>query len=119
MAENILKSIKENVGVYQYDDAFDSDIKLHINSAFSTLFQLGIGEKIPYRLDNTDATWEGMFSDYDDCIPFIREYTFLKVKLLFDPPSNSSVLDALKKELNEIEYRIVMQLETFKEEEDG
>lgn len=118
MEENILNSIKEVVGINSCDKAFDTDIKLHINTSFSTLFQLGIGEKVPYRLDDVHSTWESMFSDYNDLLPFIKEYTFLKVKLLFDPPTHSSILDALKKEINEIEYRIIMQLETFKDDED-
>lgn len=118
MEENIFNSIKENLGIHESDKAFDTDIKMHINMVFSTLFQLGVGDKDPFRLDDLESTWTGMFSDYIDILSFIKEYTYLKVRLLFDPPNNSSLMDAYTKQANEIEYRIIMQLERVIKEED-
>lgn len=116
MSENILESVKDNLGINEADNAFDTDIKLHINMAFSTLFQLGVGKENPFQLDEEGSEWESMFSDYIDILSFIKEYTYLKVRLLFDPPTNTSVMDAYTKQANEVEYRIVIQLEGAFEE---
>lgn len=118
MEENILKSVKDSVGINYSENVFDDEIIMHINMAFSTLFQLGIGKGAPYKLEDKSLDWISMFSDYLDYLSFIKEYTYLKVKILFDPPSNTSLLDAYTKQLNEIEYRIIMQIEGNIVEED-
>lgn len=114
--ETILESIRDYVGVQKDIDAFDKELILHINSAFSTLFQIGVGKDRPYRLEEC-STWFGLFSEYEEELDLIKEYTFLKVKLLFDPPTNSSLLESLKSVINEIEYRIELQIEGIFEED--
>lgn len=116
--ETILESIRDYVGVQKDIDAFDKELILHVNSAFSTLFQIGVGKDKPYRLDE-HSTWSGLFSEYEEELDFIKEYTYLKVKLLFDPPTNSSLLESLKGVINETEYRIELQIEgIFKDDSD-
>lgn len=116
--ETILESIRDYVGIQKDLDAFDQELVLHINSSFSTLFQIGVGKDKPYRLEK-DSTWSDLFSEYDDELDLIKEYVFLKVKILFDPPTNSSLLESLKSVVNETEYRIELQIEgIFKEDSD-
>lgn len=112
MDESIIDSIKDYLGISKADEAFDQDIVLHINSTFSTLYQLGVGTNTPFRVFvDDDITWDELFKDYLKCVPFIQEYTYLKVRLLFDPPTNSSLLDSLKQSIQEIEYRLLLELE--------
>lgn len=114
MDENIIDSIKEYVGISDVDSAFDQDIVLHINTVFSTLYQLGIGKSSPYHINTEDtATWAELFSEYSNCVDFIKEYTFLRVRLLFDPPTNSYIMDSLKQTIQEMEYRLLMELEGY------
>lgn len=114
MDESIIGSIKGYVGVSDVDTAFDQDIVLHINTAFSTLYQLGVGKGSPYRISSDDKlSWTELFSDYPNCIDFIKEYTFLRVRLLFDPPTNSYIMDSLKQTIQEMEYRLLMELEGY------
>lgn len=114
MDDNIIDSIKSYIGISETDTAFDQDIVLHINSTFSTLYQLGVGDEAPYRITSDNkVTWTELFSDYSNCLDFIKEYTYLKVRLLFDPPTNSSLLESLKQSIQETEYRILMELEGF------
>lgn len=114
MDESIIGSIKGYVGVSDVDVAFDQDIVLHINTAFSTLYQLGVGKGSPYRISSDDkSSWNELFSDYPNCIDFIKEYTFLRVRLLFDPPTNSYIMDSLKQTIQEMEYRLLMELEGY------
>lgn len=120
MEESIIDSIKGYVGVSNVDSAFDQDIVLHINTAFSTLYQLGVGKGSPYRIKLNDKIgWDELFSDYPNCIDFIKEYTFLRVRLLFDPPTNSYIMDSLKQTIQEMEYRLLMELEGFIDEDNS
>lgn len=116
--ETILESIRDYVGVQKETTAFDQELKLHINSTFATLFQIGVGKDKPYRLD-TDSTWFDLFHEYDEELDLIKEYTFLKVKFLFDPPTNTSLLESLKSVINETEYRIELQVEGIFKDDSG
>ncbi len=39
----------------------------------------------------------------------VREYIYLKVRCVFDPPTSSSVADAMKKSMDELEWRLLVQ----------
>lgn len=108
MEEKILDTIKDMLGISKDDSAFDNDILVNINSAFSTLYQIGVGDDGHYFLLNGSEKWEDVFIE-SDLIDFIKLYTFMKVRIVFDPPTNSSVLQALIEQMKEIEYRILLQ----------
>lgn len=108
--DKILLDLRKNLGIYSEDEAFDSELILHANNSFSTLHQIGVGDK-PIRLTSKDDTWSSLFNGYEKVLDFIKEYTYLKVRLLFDPPSNSSVMDSMKQTVNEVEYRILMEMD--------
>lgn len=108
--KSIFDSIKERIGgIEVYGDAFDNDILISINSAFGVLHQLGIDDRDgnPIVVDNTDQTW----SDFLDTkrYSFIKDFVFLKTKLVFDPPSNSSVLSSMQSQLDELVWRISVE----------
>lgn len=112
MESSILVSTKKVLGVGEGYTAFDLDILTHINSAFSVLNQLGIGAVEGFMIEDDTAEWE----DFDVTTPMlnlIRTYIFLKVRLLFDPPQTSFLLDAMQKQIQEHEWR----LNTFREGE--
>lgn len=117
--ENIIDSLKGYLGIQKEDNAFNQDLILHANNAFSVLYQVGVGKEKPMRIDENDITWAVLFSDYDEVLDMIKEYTFLRVRLLFDPPQNSYVMDSLKQTISECEYRIMIYLEgVFEDEND-
>lgn len=108
MEESILGTIKSMLGVSDLDDAFDTDILVNINSAFSTLYQVGVGSDSHYFVLTGEETWQDVFLE-EDLVDFIKLYTYMKVKLIFDPPTNASILQALTDQINEVEYRILLQ----------
>lgn len=108
MEENILVSIKDLLGINKEDKAFDTDILININSTFSTLYQIGVGSESHYFLLTGKETWDEVFAE-KDLIDFIKLYTYMKVKIVFDPPTNASVLQAFTEQMKEIEYRILLQ----------
>lgn len=110
MTESILTSTKDILDVSADVTAFDSAIKTHINSVFSTLNQLGIGPVEGYRVDDADDVWED-FLGTDPRLNNVKTYTFLRVKLLFDPPATSFHTTALKEQIQELEWRLNVQRE--------
>lgn len=111
MEESILISIKKLLGISKDYTNFDTDIIMHINTVFMVLHQLGVGPAEGYMIEDKSATWDEFVEDKDN-LNAVKSYIHLKVKLLFDPPLNSSVLTALKESIDELEFRILVQAES-------
>jgi len=101
--ERILIQVKKMLEIEDDVSEFDTDITAHINSAFFSLYQLGIGPSSPFYIDNT-TTW----SSFETSIPktLILDYVYLKTKLVFDPPASSTVGEAYKERIAELEFRM-------------
>ena len=109
--DSILTSIKKLLGITEEYDHFDPDIIMHINTALSTLTQLGVGPSEGFMIEDKTATWSDFISDKKEVIS-VKTYVYLKVKLLFDPPQSSFVIEAIKNQLSELEWRILAQVES-------
>lgn len=105
MVDSILTSIKKLLGPEEVYEHFDTDIIMHINSAFSTLTQLGVGPEEGFVIKDKTTLWTDFIQD-DKRLEFVKTYIYLKVKLVFDPPLSSSVLDAMNRQINELEWRL-------------
>lgn len=112
--ESILSSIKKLLGIADDYVHFDMDIIMHINSVLAVLTQLGIGPPDGFVVKDDNDTWESFISDTSK-IEMIKSYVFLKVKLLFDPPLNSSVLESYNRSIDEFEWRLNFLAETTNE----
>ena len=110
MEDSILISIKKLLGLTANDTAFDMDIIMHINSVFMILRQLGIGPEEGFKIEDKDATWDD-YVDEEDNLEAVRTYIYLKVKLIFDPPLSSAVIEANKQMINELEWRLNNEVE--------
>lgn len=106
MENSILVSIKKFLGLSAEYTPFDLDVIMHINSVFSTLTQLGVGPKEGFPIVDETNTWDQFISDEDPRYNSIRSYIFLKVKLLFDPPTSTAVLQSYEKMVSEYEWRL-------------
>lgn len=111
--DSILLSIKKLLGILEDDQAFDADIIIHINSVFMILQQLGVGPVDGFKIETQEETWDQFIQD-DKLLEDVKTYMYLKVRLLFDPPLNSSVLESTKQLISEFEFRLNI---TEKEEE--
>jgi len=111
MVDSILNTIKQMLGISSSDTAFDVDIITTINSVFMTLNQLGVGPETVYFLNDSNAIWTDFVTDPTDPAKFsaIKTYIFLKTRLTFDPPSSSYVLTAFEKQIQELEFRLMIQ----------
>ncbi len=111
MDNSILTSIKKLLGITAECTDFDPDIIMHINSVFMVLNQLGVGPSKGFRIEDDSAEWDE-FIDDGECLDAVKSYMHLKVKLLFDPPLNASVMEATKQLINELEWRLNVQAES-------
>lgn len=116
MEESILISIRLAVGIAEDCEDFDQIILPLINNAFSVLRQLGVGPSEGFMIEDDSATWD----DFIQSKPrwsSVKTYISQKVKLVFDPPTNASLLEALKESIKELEVRLNIEAETSGEEE--
>lgn len=110
MDNSILLDIKKLLGLTGEYDVFDTDIIININSIFMVLNQLGVGPRRPYMISGDSERW----SDFTDDISFVsavKTYIYLRVKLIFDPPSSSFVIESINKQIAELEWRLKSQKE--------
>lgn len=108
---SILNDIKKMLNVSSDDTSFDTDILIHINTALDTLRQLGIGPKNGFEVTGDTETWSDFFSGTQE-VPSTKTYIYAKVRIVFDPPSSSFVLEALKALIAEYEWRANVDVET-------
>lgn len=108
--EKILATIKKMLGPAEDYDHFNPDIMFHINTALSILRQLGVGPLEGFRISTGDETWAEFLGDGDD-LEMAKDYVYMKVKLAFDPPSNSALLSAYQELVKEFEWRALVEPE--------
>lgn len=105
MSNSILDSTKKALGLDAAYTAFDVDILMHINTVFSTLQQLGIGPAEGFMIEDSAATWDTYLGN-NLTLNSVKSYMYLRVRLLFDPPSTSYHLTAMKDQITELEWRL-------------
>ena len=103
--DSILTSTKKVLGILEDYTQFDTDIIIHVNSVFSILTQLGVGPKTGFSILDKEAKWSDFLSD-TQTLEMVKTYMALRVRLLFDPPINSSVTASIEKTIAELEWRI-------------
>lgn len=110
MSDSILTSTKKILGIEADYTAFDPDIIMHINSVFSTLTQLGVGPETGFMIEDATPTWEDLLGT-DPRLNAVKQYVFLRVKMVFDPPQSSYAVAAMNDQIKEHEWRLNVQVE--------
>jgi hypothetical protein len=104
--ESILTSTKKLAGLTEDYEHFDPDIVMYINSVFLVLWQLGVGPSTGFSIEDESAIWEDFIPDNAFLRQTVKAYMGSKVRLKFDPPTNSALLEALKADIAESEWRL-------------
>ncbi len=112
MIDNILESVKQLSGIESDDKSFDEDILIYINSTIASLYQLGVESDL-YSIDE-DAEWADYLPE-GVVLNMVKDYVSKKVRLKFDPPTGSA-FDALKQVIDELEWRINVEVDPKSEE---
>jgi len=108
--DSILDSVKKILGIPNEDTGFDTDIIMHINSAFMGLSQLGVGQNDSFSIEDNSATWSDFLGDATN-LDAVKTCLSLKVQLMFDPPTSSFVLESKRNLIAEYEWRLQAQVE--------
>lgn len=108
MDDSILDSIKRILGMPPDYDAFDTDLVIHINSVFGILAQLGVGPENGFSISDNTTLWRSYLLNSKN-LEMVKSYIALKVRLIFDPPTVGAVMDALKEQIREFEWRLNAQ----------
>lgn len=107
--DSILNSVKSYLGLSEDDESFDSDILMAINAVMTVLTQLGVGPEEPFVVRNAMQTWSNLLGE--NPIGGVREFVCMRVRMLFDPPTNTYVVQALKEQIDEFEWRILAEVD--------
>ena len=99
---SILKTIRRMIGPDEDYEYFDTDLIIHINAAFSRLCQLGVGPERPFRITGMEETWNDFIET--GYLEEVKQYIYLSVKNIFDPPASSTVLNAYQEQINKLEW---------------
>ena len=108
--ESILTSIKKLLGITEEYEHFDADIIIHINSVFMILTQLGVGPSEGFSIKDKSTTWNEFVSDNQ--LESVKSYMHMKVKLMFDPPLSSAVMECMNRMISEFEWRLNIAAES-------
>ena len=107
--DSILDSIKKLLGIDQSFEQFDTDIIININSALMIARQIGVPVPPGFKVTGPYETWDEIPQIED--IEGLKNYTYFRVRLAFDPPANSFVVEAVKDQIKEYEWRINVEID--------
>lgn len=111
--DSILLSIKKLLGIESTVTVFDADIILHINSVFSNLTSMGVGPEDGFSISDSTPVWSDFISDSQK-LQNVKSYVYLKVRILFDPPMSSIVMNAFMEQCKELEFRLFVETDNNK-----
>ncbi len=106
--DSILTSIKKHLGITEDYEHFDADIINHINSVFTILMQIGVGPENGFKITDKSQVWSDFMPD-DERLEFVKTYIEKRVKLMFDPPQSSAVIDVINRQIEELEWRLYVE----------
>lgn len=113
--EYILKSVKTAIGgdIHDEEDHFDAEITMHINSVFFILYQIGVGPEKPFVLRSETQTWDEFLQIDGDALELVKSYVYFRVRMMFDPPQSGGLSETMQKIIDELEWRLKIEKETW------
>lgn len=105
--ESILNTTKKLLGIPEQYTNFDADIIVHINTAFATLNQIGVGPSVGFLIEDDSAVWTDYITSCN--LTMVQTYIYLKVRLLFDPPTSGALMDSINRSVAELEWRLYLE----------
>jgi hypothetical protein len=107
---SILSDIKQIIGAEPGFTGFDIDIISAINTTMLSLQQLGVIEDDGFVYPTDGTEWTDLIGT-DKNLNAVINYVALKVKLLFDPPTTSFSIENIKNVIEELEFRMNIQVD--------
>jgi len=115
--DSILDSVKKKLGIdAKYTIFDDGDLIDHINTVFADLNQLGVGPPEGFSIEDSDVIWEDYLTDDALKLQQVKTYMHLRIKLIFDPPQQTSVLTSYQEQIEKLEWRLNIAAESIQSE---
>ena len=109
--DSILDSVKDKIAGGHIHEHFDQEIIDAINAVFVDFRQLGIGPEEGFVVRDDTQTWADFLGEQLPLKESIRTLTALKVRVIFDPPASSAIMDAINKTTDRLEWRLFAEAE--------
>ena len=106
MTTIILENVKVSLGILPDNLGFDSELLMFINSAKSSLVQLGVAELDIY-IDELTA-WPTFPNSSVEAMS--KHYIHVKVRQTFDPVASETIARTVLAAANELEGRIAHEI---------
>lgn len=97
------------LGIDPETDAFRIELLTHINTSIMTLQQIGVGPTSGFIVTGSTESWEDYLGANERQLEGVKSYIYLKVKEMFDPPASSTVFEAMRSTISELEWRLNIQ----------
>lgn len=110
MGNSILTDIKKLLGIDESYEQFDQDIIIHVNTYLRNLNQIGVGKR-GFSISDKNSKWIDFLGDNSDRLDEVKTFVYIKVRLVFDPPTSSYVLASLDKVADELEWRLNVEVD--------
>lgn len=110
--DSILNTTKKLLGLPVSATSFDADILVFINSALSTLRQIGVGPQVPLLVADKDTEWSALTTNAT-VQAMTKTFIFLNTRLAFDPPQNSFVTESFNRQIQELIWRIEVEANPY------
>lgn len=112
LTNSVMLTVKKMLGIAEEYHAFDLDVITNINAVFLTLNQLGVGPRYPFLITGPETQWEDFLGlEQNQILQGIQTYMYMRVRMMFDPPTNSFLVDSLRKQIEEMEWRFMTQVD--------
>lgn len=116
---SILLTVKDMIGPSIDYGVFDTQLVMQINSFLNVLTQLGVGSQEGFEITGDEEKWSDLLGDQEKLLNMCKSYISIRTRLVFDPPTSSFVIDALKKNADELEWRIYIMVQEMARYSDG
>lgn len=113
--DSILITIKKMLGLDAEYNVFNPEIIAYINTAINVLEQLGVGVD-GYTVTSAENTWDEFLTDISK-LEGVKTYIYIRVRMLFDPPANSTLSKTLEDTARELEWRLNVKAEHLQDVE--
>lgn len=105
MSDSILTGTKKMLGLAEDYTVFDHDIITHINSVLMIVSQIGVGPEEGMMIEDASTTWDDLLGG-DNMLNTVKSYVYLRVRMLFDPPTTGFLVTAMDDQVKELEWRL-------------
>ena len=108
----ILDDVKKTIGIDPSYTEFDVDLVLCTNAILGELKQIGVSDT-DFVITTKNETWTDYLGAKEQILEMVKMYVCLKVRTMFDVQQSSSVGEAINAHLQELEWRIMRNLEGY------